>query len=889
MKKSKQLLAFVLVLVLLLSLTPTAAQASEDETANAPVDYVLVVDTSGSTSYTDEEKICEEAVRVFTNMIPLDNARVAVVAFGNNDRMSAYRFTSRYSDDVSYATKDKALVHLLVDLQGTPDLASKTQITEMVDQLSELASDADLEDEASKTPLGLATMAALDLLEANDAVDGRACIVLMTDGRITSHDNYITDGELLYDVLSKNKDSNAAIGKAVSVAASHDWPIYSIELNDDGENTEGGNVRTRLKKIAEKTGATYDANNDGTISQEENGSQVVNDIDDVIQALLRVIARFSDGSTSYIQPNEDGIAVYPFEIQDMISEKTMIVHSEKLYKVELLNEAGDVVYTFDQTCEQEDMVVIRDDNHLCIKLVCPDAGKFTLKAYGEYYAGISVYEDSTAGMTLELHSTKEIDGVTLPMNQVIPFEAYFTYKDIPFRDNPYYTTSAPAMLEVYDTTTGELVVNQAMQASRTGYSYQLAMSELSESSFSARVVLVDAHFNNERKVSSSVIFYTEEQDTTVLPDIVEVPSISLKVGETFRLHMSDYFLNPDGTPVTYVLEGKGASGFQTQVDGDLMEITAPMCPDVYELNLVAQDQNMMTNPQVPWVVTVKDDPIEAPQTVKLVTEAPDMLIQLAKIEETTEVNLGDIFSNPDGYPVEFIECVIDDEDILSCSTRSGDWIISAVSSGKTVMTVTMSDGVVDEFGQPVETTREVRVEVLSPLGVLIDHFKALLLTLFALLVLVIIWLVIRAAKTSFKDCLRVKVRTQNGRQYECDYPVDLSQYRKKVKLSTLIEDDIKPYLPVLNGGGQDAAAIRSVFEVCEESGVFENIEIHAIPRSTGYKVVKCKPMSSCTISNNDSNIRKSATITSGELQVVFHENESMLEIVMEIKDDEDIY
>ena len=126
MKRWKKALLLVLVLVLCISLLPVTAEAGSGQ--EAPMDFVLVVDTSGSTRDTDANKICEEAVRMFVNMVPFENARVAVIAFGHLDRKSPYVFSSSYQETTGYAKYDRYLVHELVPLQEMPDLSSKDKV-----------------------------------------------------------------------------------------------------------------------------------------------------------------------------------------------------------------------------------------------------------------------------------------------------------------------------------------------------------------------------------------------------------------------------------------------------------------------------------------------------------------------------------------------------------------------------------------------------------------------------------------------------------------------------------------------------------------------------------------------------------------------------------------
>lgn len=878
MKNFKKLLAFLLAAFLLTSAMPMTVQAAEGTANESVVDYVLVVDTSGSTSYTDEQKLCEEAARMFVNMVPLDRARVAVIAFGNEDRKNMYVFSGEYSGKVAHAKRDKYLVHQLVELQPTPDGASKEKIKTKVDTLSNLAAAAEKNDEASKTPIGLAVMAALDILHKNNATDGNACIVLMTDGRITSHDNYIIDGNLLYNPTSNE------YGAAVNIASSHDWPIYSIELNDDGENTNNSDARKRLEAIAKKTGATRDLNGDGSISQDEKGTCVVNDMDDVLHTLMSIIARFTDGTTTYIIPDENGIATHDFTIADMTSEKTIIVQSAVLKKVELLDEDGRVVETFDESEDLDDRVVIRDHNHLCVKLICPQSGDYTLKVYGDAFAGVYVLEDSTFGMTLELHARKHLTDVVLAKNEEIPFEAYFTYKDIPFRNNEFYLNSANAVLEVVNNETGAVEWENEMEADYNGYFFRLPVSEMSEGAFTARVVLVDALFDGVPQVSNGVLFATKEQDTEIKDGISRVPDLNIKVGDSFWIRLSDYFNNPDGSSVEYVLDGKGAELFGVQVEGDAMKITAPMTDCAYELQLVAKDKNMDRYPALPWSVQVENQEIISEKRISMIKkDTPQWVITMGDIKESAEVEVENLCFDPDSFPLEFLGCEVEDETVLSISGAEGEWKINAVGHGSTNLHIKVSDGIVDSFGEPVITEVKIRVDVLNPWMLLLRKFALLLCALLVGVVVLVFCLVNKHARTSFKDRWRVKVRIQNSPLYETAYPVDLSYYRKKVDLKTLLESDIVPFLP--DSAGQE---VTEVINVWMDDGTYTDVVFQPVSKECGFRIVKRGKSEVCTIKYDEVEVKKSAYISGGKLAIVFQQNENMLEIIMVPDEDKDL-
>ena len=54
----------------------------QDSEENGIVDFVLVLDCSGSLNVTDPSHLCATACKMFVDMVPLENARISVIAFG---------------------------------------------------------------------------------------------------------------------------------------------------------------------------------------------------------------------------------------------------------------------------------------------------------------------------------------------------------------------------------------------------------------------------------------------------------------------------------------------------------------------------------------------------------------------------------------------------------------------------------------------------------------------------------------------------------------------------------------------------------------------------------------------------------------------------------------
>lgn len=873
MKRWKKALLLVLVLVLCISLLPVTAEAGSGQ--EAPMDFVLVVDTSGSTRDTDANKICEEAVRMFVNMVPFENARVAVIAFGHLDRKSPYVFSSSYQETTGYAKYDRYLVHELVPLQEMPDLSSKDKVKELVDKLSVYSAEAAKDEydgiNDSHTPMGLATLAAIDLLQNNGAAKNRACVVLMTDARISSENNYMTDKKIFDELVS-------------DTAAKNGWPIYSIELNDDGKNTQNGEERTRLSNIAVNTKATYDSNGDGKISLNEQGNQVVNEITDVISAFQRIIARFCGGNTTTIPADEDGIAEHDFEVPELTCEQTIIVYSDGLKKVELLDANGKLLNTLTKTEEQEDVISIRDNNHMCIKMICPDPGWKTVKVYTSSYAIIEVYEGPTEDLTLELRSAMQLHN-SMSRDTEIPVEAFFTYMGREFRNIKYYTESAVPVLNVYDSITGELVKSWGMTASEIGYAAKIYMSEIPEGAYYAEVMLTDVRFDNQTIYSKQLKFGSIEKNTEIPDGIIQVEPKSVPVGKIFRINLKNYFVNPDATPVSYKLLFNGREAFETTVEDEYMTVDPGMTPGIYELILLADDENMAPDddPRLPMKLEVTNLPIDGEEEVVLTFGIPELLENILG-SNAPQIDLADIYGDPDGHAVEIISCKTDGSGHAVCDENG--WVINAVKAGSTKFTVIMSDGVTNADGDLVMTERELNVVVHSLLSMIAPFIWALIV----MIVLVILWKGYRKMNTRFKDIRKFSVSTQNAQVQDSSEPVDMAIFgKKKVNLGVFLADGIEPCLDLLEYGGDedDCKRLQNVLRYWEENEATKSIVLHPTSKANGFVIVKGKKAASCAITCNGATVKKKHYISGADQLVIsLAENDYELTLRMEAAQDQ---
>ncbi|WP_017691842.1 vWA domain-containing protein [Paenibacillus sp. PAMC 26794] len=194
------LLAF-LTLLLPQALLPQAAAA---QAQTSGIDAVLVADVSNSMNTSDRDKISNEAMKMFIDMLPVQGDKVGIVA---------------YTDQVE---REKALLTIQSD-------ADKSSLKDFIDQLAR----------GPYTDVSVGVAEAVNILNHGADPSHSPMIVLLADG---NNDFNKTKGRT-------QAQSDADLAKAVKEAQNQGIPVYTIGLNADGKLNKDA-----LADLAQQTG-----------------------------------------------------------------------------------------------------------------------------------------------------------------------------------------------------------------------------------------------------------------------------------------------------------------------------------------------------------------------------------------------------------------------------------------------------------------------------------------------------------------------------------------------------------------------------------------------------------------------------------------------------------
>jgi Mg-chelatase subunit ChlD len=205
-RKIRWLSGTLVLLALLTLLLPSALlpQAEAAQTQTSGIDAVLVADVSNSMNTSDRDKISNEAMKMFIDMLPTVGDKVGIVA---------------YTDQVE---REKAMLEIQSD-------ADKSNLKDFIDQLGR----------GPYTDISVGVAEAMNILNHGADPSHSPMIVLLADG---NNDFNKSKGRT-------QAESDADLAKAVKDAQAKGIPVYTIGLNADGKLNKNA-----LADLAKQTG-----------------------------------------------------------------------------------------------------------------------------------------------------------------------------------------------------------------------------------------------------------------------------------------------------------------------------------------------------------------------------------------------------------------------------------------------------------------------------------------------------------------------------------------------------------------------------------------------------------------------------------------------------------
>lgn len=611
----------VMVILCWLFLGNIAARA--EESGSATIDFVLVVDCTGSLSESDPLKWGVEAAKLFVETLPTENVRVSVIGFGAEwDTMEVYT--------IKGADRTFNLVTEAFPLSNSGEEMQNDRICKVLEQIGD--------ESGNYTQIGYALSAAVDVLEQGKADQDSACIILVSDGRITGQSDYIEQEE--------NYERYKCIEDAISVASLKEWPVYCLELNYDKLNGESGwqgrLAREQLEHISGSTG----------------GERIeVTGTDTVLHKFTEIIEQYFD-----VQPDKDEIvlqdkkAVKKFTVAEMTAETNIIVSGKELDRINriaITDPDGNTKDYQENSYTESRRVIFNSPHYIMSKLIKPNAGEWAVTAYGDDGVKIEIQIIPLQEVELKLNTLKDLSSGVY-RNELVEFTAHFAYNDQSYSSDTFYEDSN-AFLEILET--GEKF---PMKGNRDNY--EGAVSFERAGSYTVCAVVEDGIFRNDRKVSEN--YNIQVKVESIAPLSESIPDQTMAVGSSLTLDCSKYFNREDNGQIIYsasssdktalskcditeegvlIIEaGEKAGTFQMSVSGKDVDLEEP---DILQFSLAITNEK----PRIQG---------EEQINLELVAGSNSVFGKLASLfhmnlQNEMVLDLGRYFADPENLPLQY--------------------------------------------------------------------------------------------------------------------------------------------------------------------------------------------------------------------------------------------
>lgn len=712
MKQHKWLsvVAFCMALCLMLAWLPVQAQATEAASGKKSIDFVLIMDCSGTMLKNDPDKLAAEACKMFVDLIPVEDARVSIVTFGYEDE-NPFAFTQ------FEVTFDTGMIHSISQMEGKLGTEAKNEI--------KAAIAASSGKNGPRSPIGAALAAGMEVLLGSETADNSACLILMSDGDVSSG-NLAQNDQLLNTIPPTAKERG--------------WPIYCIELDYEGWNEagissgdyNGKKARELLNRIVVESGAG------------EEGRMKVSDAAQVSEAFMKIFADLWGGDTDVTSEtlDESGVVVKQFTIPQLVSEATIAVSGNSVDRVHLTGPNFDK--ELQTALSDKNLIVSREESYMCVKLICPTTGDWTVSVYGDPNAEIILYKGLQMEMNLDMAAVATSDALALTKNDYINIQARYTYNDnIITGDEIYQTTLDAAKLIV--TNSNGMITEFPVEATLDGYTCKLPVVDVPSGDFTVRLEVEHSMFRSGRASSNeSTLFHSENLPLTY-QEGANTDRSGYVNNSLDRIELDQVFLNPDGDPVSYTLactsEKNASFDYTLDPQTGYLTIEAGMTPGTYQMEVTAADPDMVEPLKHSFTLTVHNRPVteqEIPEQTIWTDYFNLLWIRQDPANTQLDLDLNDYFTDPDG-----VELVYDGETVSgegSAQARLDGSVLHVDSATKGDMRIsfTVFDGV-----DTLE--RQVSLKAVSGRSIYLMRYGWIYLVILAVIVVAAIatWVILK--------------------------------------------------------------------------------------------------------------------------------------------------
>lgn len=631
----KKVVSYVIGLSLLLAaIIPAQSVLAAPGKQSGTTDFVLVVDCSSSLTRTDPKKLTFQAAKKFVDMLPVNDTRLAVIAFGEDYGSSAYKINK--NDKIS-----ENRVKLVCDLQ---DISGNRKAS------VHKAIDKDIKPKGDYSPLGYAYEVACKILQKGNAEDGSAAIILLSDGQVEGQDD-------IY-----NRYDFDSIDAANSIAASSSWPVYCMELNYANETG-----KTEFGKIAYHQMRENIPSKTGTVPIElKSAEQAAEEFEKIFAAMYPESE--VDRQSGKIK---NGKKEFTVSVSEMTAEQNITLTGEvpKFERIELVSPSGDkTVIKSDSNTSDEDIRTNFEDGYVSIKILTPEDGDWKVTVFGTDNVSIDLLSVGFKKTNLELSA--DVQEGEVKTGTKVKFTARYVYNGYAYKSDNFYREH-PAKLTINGKETIDMVADKDR--------YEVTYTFVDKGTFTVMATVEDEVFKNGRKDSNSLSYTIDNEAPRAVDAIPDQTAGIYK--EIEPIDLSKYFEDDDA--LHYEVKYDKSVDITHLVKGDTLSIKGGSKKGNYEITVSADDHSEEEPAVQSFILTVKNEPLEllrdSNETIELTYDKEN--------EKSTRIVWTDYFEDPDGIPPRV--AVIED------SNSGIEWIEDDNQEGMTIHADAAGEAVIE--------------------------------------------------------------------------------------------------------------------------------------------------------------------------------------------------
>ena len=742
-------------LVTLLALTApvfTAAAVADGEDDREEekkyTDYILIIACTYSANDADYKNIRAAAAKMFVDLLPVDNTRVAVFSIGEAGKLDKNRnqYTDRYhlrADDghiptemyqgAPYADWRMRCVRMLWDLDkdDTADSLGYGIDTKPKRETLKNAIDKAFSTKSSYSDTHCAVYAALDTLKKWESEN--ACILLVSD-EFAAYDDWHYES---FDHGTGKLVGEHSMWEDIEdeMIAHENWVMNWVNLNSSSKtgNTQMETIHARIKGICGEKRVFEDFA-----------------IQELPQRIAYAIARYIDvENTDVDDTDEDRFkksvktkmignnheATLDLDPFLLLTEANVIVTGDGIDEITIIDNDGIQIGdkgTREDIWFSENKDPQKKDLHLysAVKLIRPAAGKWTVKVKGT--PGNTVFMQTLRTLEPDIAfdhiEDKDADG-NIAVETEIRFTVRFMYagEELHCGKQGYMEFWDKAKIRYrHSSAPNDWIDDEIKIIEPEGERYNASFTLSKKGTYDFEFVIESNQFRSGRCSATIKNITVDNNSPQVIRPIDDLTGhVDADLGP---VNIKDCFYDRDkNDKLTYIVECLYKNGEKAgrdvkpedrfwKLEEGFLSGKIPETGGEYEFIAYAEDTNGAKSEEIRFLLHSINDAPELKENqknnveIRRIANAPAFLVSLGLLPKDEckdySVNLNNVFEDPEHKKLTFLidlsEKKDDDEqDIVTVSdSADGTMVITAVSKGEAAVTVKAKDSAMAE-SEPV--------------------------------------------------------------------------------------------------------------------------------------------------------------------------------------------